>query len=201
MFVSRLCAIFSLCIGFLVAASPALAAERLSTPLKQGSVLTRAADSMLMDIQQATWIRDGKSTHVMYVFFDPNCPYCRRVYESLRPQVEFGEVELRWIPVGILMTTSLGKAAAMLEDKDPVAALHRNEERFSTETGGFGGIEEEPVPRADTLKRLERNLALLQRSGRDAVPSLLYRDKRGQAHFVVGSRPTEVLEKMVKELE
>lgn len=201
MFVSRLCAICVLCLGLLVAATPAGAAERLSTPLKQGAALSHAAASMLTDIQQATWIRDGKSAHVMYVFFDPNCPYCRRVHENLRPQVEFGEVELRWIPVGILMTTSLGKAAAMLEAKDPAEALHRNEERFSTETGSFGGIEEEPVPRADTLKRLERNLALLRRSGRDAVPSLLYRDKRGQARFVIGSRPAEALNEMVKELE
>jgi thiol:disulfide interchange protein DsbG len=201
MFVSRLCAIFSLCLGLLVVAFPAQSAERLSTPLKEGSALARAADSMLTDIRQATWIRDGKSAHVMYVFFDPNCPYCRRVYENLRPQVEFGEVELRWIPVGILMTTSLGKAAAMLEAKNPADALHRNEERFSTDTGAFGGVEEEPVPRDDTLRRLALNLALLRRSGRDAVPSLLYRDKRGQAHFLIGSRPAETLEKMVKELE
>lgn len=201
MFVSRLCTKLALCLGLLVAASPVLSADRLTTPLKQGTALSRAAASMLTDIQQATWIRDGQSAHVLYVFFDPNCPYCRRVYENLRTQVEFGEVELRWIPVGILMATSLGKAAAMLEAKDPAEALHRNEERFSTETGSFGGIEEEPLPRDDTLKRLERNLALLRRSGRDAVPSLLYRDKRGQAHFVIGSQPAETLKEMVKALE
>lgn len=201
MFVSRLLAVLALCLGLLAAALPTLSAERLSTPLLTGSALSHAAASMLADIQQATWIRDGESAHVVYVFFDPNCPYCRRVYENLRPQVEFGEVELRWIPVGILMATSLGKAAAMLEAKDPAEALHRNEERFTIDTGAFGGIEEEPAPRDDTLQRLARNLALLQRSGRDAVPSLLYRDKRGRAHFVVGGPPAETLAQMVKDLE
>jgi len=185
----------------LVVAVPAVSAERLTTPLLRGEAMARAADSMLADIKQATWIRDGKSSHVIYVFFDANCPYCRRVYENLRPQVEFGEVELRWIPVGILMATSLGKAAAMLEDKDPTAALHRNEHAFSTETGTFGGIAEEPVPREETLKILERNLALLRRSGRDGLPSLLYRDKQGKAHFLLGAPPPERLVKIVSELE
>jgi len=180
---------------------PSTAAERLSTPLLRGEALTKAAQGMLDDIHQATWIQDGKSKHVIYVFFDANCPYCRKVFEGLRPQVEFGEVELRWIPVGILMTTSPGKAATMLEAKNPTEALYRNEERFTTETGGFGGIEEEPNPRPETLRKLERNLALLQRSGRDAVPSLLYRDKHGKAHFLVGGRPADVLQKIVADLE
>jgi len=156
---------------------------------------------MLRDIDQATWIRDGQSKRVMYVFFDPNCPYCRKVHDNLRVQVEFGEVELRWIPVGILMTTSLGKAAALLEAKDPTAALQLNEQRFTTESGGFGGISEEPAPRPDTLARLDRNLALLRRSGRNAVPSLLFRDRFGKANFIVGAPQQAALEVIVQNLE
>ena len=161
----------------------------------------KAAASMLANIQQATWIRDGKSTHVMYVFFDPNCPYCHKVYEMLRPQVQRGEVELRWVVVGKLMATSTGKAAAMLEAKDPTEALYRNERGFSQETGSFGGIEEEPAPRADTLRRLNANLALLNRSGFDAVPALLFRTKDGMADFIRGAPPAAFLENLVKELE
>jgi len=176
------------------------AAERLPGPGLRGDTLTRAAESMLADIGQATWIRDGQSQRVLYVFFDPNCPYCRKVYEGLRTQVEFGDVELRWIPIGILMTTSLGKAATMLESDDPTAALHRNEHRFSTDTGQFGGIEEEPAPREETLQRLARNLALLRRSGQDAVPSLLYRGRDGKAYFVRGAPPPSALAKILEEL-
>lgn len=159
------------------------------------------AASMLADIQQATWIRDGKSAHVIYVFFDPNCPYCHKVFEMLRPQVQSGAVELRWVPIGKLMLTSLGKAAALLEDKDPTAALYRNERDFSRETGAFGGIEEEPLPREDTLRRLNANHALLKRSGNDAVPSLLFRTKEGKANLVVGAPPAATLDAIVKSLE
>jgi len=185
----------------LVAATSSDAIERLRGPSLKGNALTTAAESMWRDLDQATWIRDGQSKHVMYVFFDPNCPYCRKVYEGLRTQVEFNEVELRWIPVGILMATSLGKAASILEAKDPEAAFHLNEHRFTTGTGAFGGIEEEPAPRPETLERLNRNLALLRRSGRDAVPSLLYRDQSGQTHFVLGAPPPAALERIVKNLE
>ena len=161
----------------------------------------KAAASMLADIQQATWIRDGKSAHVIYVFFDPNCPYCHKVYEMLRPQVQRGEVELRWVVVGKLMATSIGKAAAMLEAKDPTEAFYRNERGFSQETGSFGGIEEEPAPREETLRRLNANLALLNRSGFDAVPALLFRTRDGKADFIRGAPPAAFLEKLVKDLE
>jgi thiol:disulfide interchange protein DsbG len=184
-----------------LAVSAADAADRLTGPMPRGAALTKTAASMLADAPQTGWIRDGKSTHIIYVFFDPNCPYCHKVYADLRPQVGRGEVELRWIPIGVLMTTSLGKAATMLESKDPTEALHRNERGFSKETGSFGGIEEEPVPRDDTLKRLDFNLALLRRSGTDAVPSLLYRAQNGVAHFIVGAPPQNVLDKIVRDLE
>ncbi len=178
----------------------AVAGLTAAEPAKAGAQ-QKAAASILADIKQATWIRDGKSAHVIYVFFDPNCPYCHKVYEMLRPQVERGEVELRWIPVGKLMATSTGKAASILEAKDPTEAFYKNERGFSQETGSFGGIEEEPVPSADTIRRLNANLALLNRSGFDAVPSLVFRTRDGQADFIRGAPPAAFLEKMLKELE
>lgn len=181
--------------------SPSLAADRASGPLLKGEALQKAAESMLRDMRQASWIRDGQSKHVLYVFFDPNCPYCSRVYHGLRDRVEIGDVELRWIPIAILMTTSLGKAAAILESKNPTEALHTNELNFSVETGSFGGIGEEPAPLPETEARLARNLALIRRSGVDSVPSLLFRTKDGQAKFIVGAPPAPKLQSIVDDLQ
>ena len=189
-FAALVIAILFIATGNLAAAEPAKA-----------SAQQKAAASILADIKQATWIRDGKSAHVIYVFFDPNCPYCHKVFEMLRPQVARGEVELRWIPIGKLMLTSLGKAATLLEAKDPTEALYRNERGFSQETGSFGGVEEEPVPREDTLRRLKANHALLSRSGFDAVPALVFRTKDGQADLVRGAPPAAFFEKLLKNLE
>jgi len=160
-----------------------------------------AASSILADIKQATWIRDGKSKHVIYVFTDPNCPYCHKVFNLLRSAVERGEVELRWVPIGKLMASSIGKAAAMIEDKNPTEALYLNESGFSQETGSFGGIPEEPVPRDGTLRLLEVNHALLKLSGHDALPTLVFRTKDGKAEIVRGAPPAATLEKLIKSLE
>lgn len=186
--------------AFLLITAGNLTAAAAENPSKM-EARQKAAAPMLTDIKQATWIRDGKSAHVMYVFFDPNCPYCHKVYEMLRPQVQRGEVELRWVVTGRLMATSIGKAAAMLEAKDPTEAFYRNERGFSQETGNFGGIEEEPLPREETLRQLNANLTLLKRSGFDAVPALLFRTKDGKADIIRGAPPAVFLEKLVKDLE
>ena len=192
--------IATLITAFLLITAGNLTAAAAENPSK-AEARQKAAASMLANIQQATWIRDGKSAHVMYVFFDPNCPYCHKVFEMMRPQVQRGEVELRWVVIGKLMATSTGKAAAMLEAKDPTEAFYRNERGFSQETGSFGGIEEEPAPREETLRRLNANLALLNRTGFDAVPALLFRTKDGKADIIRGAPPAVFLEKLVKDLE
>src|SRR4030065_62609 len=109
--------------AFLLITAGNLTAAAAENPSK-AEARQKVAASMLADINQATWIRDGKSAHVIYVFFDPNCPYCHKVYEMLRPQVQRGEVELRWVVTGKLMTNSAGKAAAMLESTHPTKTLH-----------------------------------------------------------------------------
>ena len=68
-------------------------------------------------------------------------------------------------------------------------------------TGSFGGVEEEPLPREDTLRRLKANHDLLRRSGNDGVPALLYRTKEGKANLLVGAPPAATLEAVVKSLE
>ena len=186
--------------AFLLITAGNLTAAAAENPSK-AEARQKAAAVILADINLATWIRDGKSAHVIYVFFDPNCPYCHKVYEMLRPPVQRGEVELRWVVIGKLMETSVGKAASMLEAEDPTEALHRNERGFSQETGKFGGIEEEPLPREETIRQLNANHALLNRTGFDAVPALLFRTRDGKADIIRGAPPAAFLEKLLKELE
>lgn len=157
--------------------------------------------AMLAEAPKSTWLRDGQSKHVLYVFFDPNCPYCHKLYEALRDPVALGEVELRWIPVGISRESSLGKAAAILEAKNPVDAFHYNEHYFTFDGGKFGGIEEEPLPREETLKKLAANLRLLERAGVLAVPAMLFRTRDGIVRYVPGAPPAATLEEIVHNLE
>jgi thiol:disulfide interchange protein DsbG len=160
----------------------------------------KIADALLTNIHTTTWIAEGKGPHVIYIFFDPNCPACNQLNHTFRPWVEQGQIELRWIPVGTLMTTSLGKAAALLEAKDKLAALTENETKFSRETG-FGGIAEEPMPRDATLKLLDNNLSVLKHTVNMAVPTMVFRDKQNIATFIQGAPPAGPLGQIVREVK
>jgi thiol:disulfide interchange protein DsbG len=179
---------------------PAAAQQLPAMPPPGAGHQQQMAATILERIREATWIAEGKGPHVLYVFFDPNCPYCNQVFQDLRPWVTRGEVEVRWIPVGILMETSRGKAAALLEAKDPRAALYTNENQFSRQHG-FGGVTEEPLPQDTTIKKLEANARLLSVTPDNAVPSLVFHDKAGVAMIVRGAPPKAQLEAIVRQLK
>lgn len=80
-------------------------------------------DAVLAASPEATWIAEGQGRRIVYVFFDPNCPSCQLLYKNLRTFIGSHSLQLRWIPVAIVNVTSLGKAAAILQAPDPVAAL------------------------------------------------------------------------------
>ncbi|NVE93256.1 thiol:disulfide interchange protein DsbG, partial [Halomonas titanicae] len=71
------------------------------------------------------WVRDGDkdAPRIVYTFSDPNCPYCRQLWEDAQPWVESGEVQIRHLMVGILKADSPEKAAAILNADDPGEAL------------------------------------------------------------------------------
>lgn len=147
------------------------------------------AGSVLSDIDQASWIAEGDSPHIVYIFFDPNCPYCHKVYEATRSWVKSNKLQLRWIPVGILLPTSHGKAVAMLAADDPLKAFYKNEDKY---TMGDGGIDED-LGNPEVEKRLSANEALLSRTGIGAVPLLLFHSKDGEPILIQGAPPTDKL--------
>lgn len=142
----------------------------------------RLAESMLADIHQATWISEGSGPGVIYIFFDPNCPYCHKLYLNTRGWIKEGKAQLRWIPVGILTTTSHGKATALLSAADPLQAFYDNEDHYNR----GGGIDED-IPSPEIDAKLEANAALLARTRSGAVPTMLFRATDGTPILIQGS--------------
>lgn len=155
----------------------------------RAAAIRQLADSMLKDIGQTTSIREGKSPHVLYIFFDPNCPFCHKLYENTRAWVKQGKVELRWIPVGILATTSAGKAAAILGAKDPRKAFYYNEDHYDR-----GGAIEEDIATPMVEKQLKANENLLARTGFGGVPVILFHAKDDTPIILQGAPPKEKLQ-------
>ncbi|MFD2884434.1 thiol:disulfide interchange protein DsbG [Pseudomonas lini] len=91
-----------------------------SAPL-QKLVYAPMAKEVWAKMEASNWIGDGNkdAPRIVYLFSDPNCPYCNMFWEQARPWVKAGKVQLRHIMVGIIREDSPGKSAALLAAKDP----------------------------------------------------------------------------------
>ncbi len=148
------------------------------------------ASAILQHVQQTTGVHEGSGPRVVDVFFDPNCPYCHMLFDALKPWAGKQGLEFVWIPVGILAPSSGPKAAAILQAKDRVAALERNEQDYdeNPEAGSGGGIVPAKQVDASTRDALARNKEVLQRAGPYfAFPLMVWRDKHGHAQMFLGA--------------
>lgn len=152
-------------------------------------------DGALAAISKATWVAQGQGNKIIYVFFDPNCAYCPILYKNLQPLITPHALQLRWIPVAILDATSLGKAAAILQAKDPKAALDFNEAHYNTQA--YTGSIAEEIPSSVTEARLRSNAALLEQVGIPVVPTMLFHAKSGEAMIIQGALSPVALKKVL----
>lgn len=149
------------------------------------------AEGVWRQLGASRWLADGRSgAPVVYVFTDPNCPYCNQLWSEARPWVTAGKVQLRHVIVGILTPTSAGKAAALLAAKDPAAALAAYEGRNVAATArAMAGGHPRPlddgilqplsaIPPA-TQAALDANAHLMESLGLQATPAIVWRNAQG----------------------
>lgn len=151
-------------------------------------------DKTWKQLESSTWIADGskKAPRVVYVFTDPNCPYCHKFWSDARPWVKADKVQLRHVMVGILGPTSAGKAAALLTAKDPAATLNQHEQQQIS--GGLKPLN--PIP-AEARAQLDANYRLMGQLGSTATPSIFYKDASGRVQQVQGAPSTDLLNKVM----
>lgn len=164
--------------------------EDVSKPVLDRLVSKPMTAKTWQQLEGSAWIADGsaKAPRVVYVFTDPNCPYCQKFWKDARPWVDSGKVQLRHIIVGILGPTSPGKAAALLGAKNPVAALHDHEMRKG---GGVTALTEIP---ARAGAQLQGNHGLMEQLELAATPAILYKDGNGVLQTVQGAPQPDQME-------
>jgi thiol:disulfide interchange protein DsbG len=131
-------------------------------------------------------ISEGRANApLIYVFADPNCSICYRFYKMAEPLVSSGRLQLRWVMVAFLESSSAAKATAILSARDPRGALHADEDRFDTvhEAGGIAPARTQAKVLQDVL---QAHLSVMDAVGGIGTPTLLYRDERGHWATVVG---------------
>lgn len=133
-------------------------------------------------LQRSTWIQDGRDSaaNVVYVFTDPECPYCSKFWKDARPWVESGQAQLRHVMVGFLKPSSEAKAAAILSAEDPGAALTAYETRHDS-------LETAPTLAADMRRKLDANRQLMRQLGASATPAIFYQDGEGMIRSLQGA--------------
>ncbi|WP_297362649.1 thioredoxin fold domain-containing protein [Acidiferrobacter sp.] len=123
-------------------------------------------------------ITEGHGGRQLYVFVDPNCPFCHRLFQRLQPLIGPHHLTVHWIVAGFLRATSAGKAVAILGARRPLAALMQNERDFrrGKEDGGIRPA----VVQGPGARGLALNNRLLAMTGPELVPTLVYRNTAGR---------------------
>lgn len=117
--------------------------------------------------EKRRWVQEGKSGKIIYVMFDPNCPYCHRLWGTLRAGVQSGKIQVRWLPVAILKDTSKGLGAAIYSASNSSEAMSK-----------MVNHQLQPVSvNAQDNRDMALNLLLLRDTGYTGVPALMF--KRG----------------------
>ncbi|MBU2857907.1 thioredoxin fold domain-containing protein [Acidithiobacillus ferrooxidans] len=112
-------------------------------------------------------------------FMDPNCIWCHRFYEKALPILGAGKLRLRVVLVGFLKPSSPAKTASILMSNNPAKALAYDESHFNTQKEE-GGIRPAINPPPLIRRAVRNNNRLLIRTGEEATPTLLYRNKQMQ---------------------
>jgi thiol:disulfide interchange protein DsbG len=123
------------------------------------------------DLEKAAVVETGpaKGGRVVYVMFDPNCPFCHLSWKALSPYAEAG-ARIHWIPVGYLKADSVKKAASVLSAKNPEAALAS----MMANQGKAAGVGD-----ANSEKQVGRNNDTMRKHGLTGVPVIIYKDAKG----------------------
>jgi thiol:disulfide interchange protein DsbG len=154
---------------------------------------TGSAAGLMQRLDRAKWIGVGsKSTErVVYVFSDPDCPYCNDLWKALQT-ARAPDVQIRYLLVAVIDAQSKGKDAAILESDDPAATLAKAERNFDR-----GGIKPKATLLPPTAETISVNADLMQALHIFGTPGLVYLDEHNQVKVFAGMPDAKQLQMIV----
>jgi thiol:disulfide interchange protein DsbG len=120
----------------------------------------------------------------IYIFMDPNCPYCKNIAGDIIGFIGGGQkIDARIIPVGILGPDSADKVRSIYQDANPATAW-------------LGYLQTGQLPRVTTRKTTdmqEKHFALFRRWNFDLVPFFVWRGGDNKVYVMRGTpnKPVE----------
>ncbi len=152
-------------------------------------------------IDTTHYVEQGKADapHKAYIVVDPNCIFCHKLYEALKPMIAKGQLAVRWIIVGIIKPSSKAKAAAILSANNPSQALEANERGFN-ESQEEGGITPLKNPSAKVKQELQNNITFMMKNQITATPVILYRTNSNVLKMETGLPQGKSFDAMIKQM-
>jgi len=144
--------------------------------------------------KKTNWFLDGspKAPHKAYMIIEPNCSICHIVYQAFAPMIKSGQLAIRPIFVAFLKPNSLGKAAAILQAKEPSEMIHSDESKFvmATEEGGLKAAKKIS---AATKAKIKQNMAFMKKFGYAGTPVIIYKTNKGEAKVLGGAPQAAIM--------
>lgn len=137
-------------------------------------------------LEKSSFVTEGAVANpksVIYVFVDPNCPYCHFMWRAVQPYETAG-LQVRWIPVATLGPTSMPKAVAVLAAPDKTAAFRQMEQSHGKPWTPDASRPEHAHPEAAAA--IGRNGELMAQFGIAGTPGVVWRDKAGKVQVKSG---------------
>lgn len=119
----------------------------------------------------------------IYVFSDPNCPFCHKFWEQSRDWVAQGKVQIHWIMVGFLRPSSAGISATILTSDDPVRTMNNFESRQGTGSEQVKPMKDIPD---DIRAVIAQHGQLMADLGFSGTPGLFFKNTDGHWQTING---------------
>lgn len=148
-------------------------------------------------LQELHWVVEGNpdAKRIVYVFTDPNCPYCEKFRQAAQPYLAKGNVQLRHILVGLLHPSSAEKAAQILMASDPSAALTQLARK--TTSGRSKDVATLSDAPKEVHQQVTQNTQFMQTHQVFATPTVVYKDSSGSLQQVQGLPSSSMMEKEI----
>ncbi|EJL6460754.1 thioredoxin fold domain-containing protein (plasmid) [Vibrio cholerae] len=135
----------------------------------------------------------GNSKGTMYVFIEPFCGWCSKLFNEIEPAIQDG-LEVRWVPVSFLSAQSPDVIEYITSQPDPYAALQEHEHIRSQR----GRPNSKPAT-VMTRERIEKNGDFMKEFDIAGTPGIVY-IQDGKAKVAGYMKPAEMQE-FIKMLE
>lgn len=137
-------------------------------------------------LEKSAYVSEGSvkaPKSILYVFVDPNCPYCHYTWRAMQAYEAAG-LQVRWIPVATLGPTSLPKAIEVLGAQDKLAAFRNMEANHGKPWKASPQSEE--ASHAPVVAAIRQNTDLMGSFGIAGTPGIVWQDKQGKIQVKSG---------------